>query len=86
RLVFKRILYIFNFIVSTNFTINPTLHYPRTHYSIIPAFQHSNWGEGPNLLFKDKDIDIITKIHKTGLSKNVERNRNITKQLGLMSN
>jgi hypothetical protein len=26
-------------------TINPTLHYPRTHYSTIPAFQHSNWGE-----------------------------------------
>jgi hypothetical protein len=28
-------------------TINSTLHYPRTHYSNIPAFQHSNWGEAP---------------------------------------
>jgi hypothetical protein len=37
-------------------TINPTLHYPRAHYSTIPAFQHSNrttlrlstgWGEAP---------------------------------------
>jgi len=28
-------------------TINPTLHYPRTHYPTIPAFQHSNWGEAP---------------------------------------
>jgi hypothetical protein len=23
-------------------TINPTLHYPRTHYSTIPVFHHSN--------------------------------------------
>jgi hypothetical protein len=23
-------------------TINPTLHYPRTHYSNIPLFHHSN--------------------------------------------
>jgi len=30
--------------------INPTLHYPRTHCSIIPEFQHSNWGEAPNLI------------------------------------
>ena len=37
----------FNFIIYTNFTINPTLHYPRTHYSTIPAFQHSNWDEAP---------------------------------------
>jgi len=28
-------------------TINPTLYYPRTHYSTIPEFQHSNWGEAP---------------------------------------
>jgi hypothetical protein len=40
----------YNFIVNTNFTINPILHYPRTHYSIIPAFHHSNWGEAPNLI------------------------------------
>jgi hypothetical protein len=41
RLVFKRISAIFNFIVNTNFTINPE--------PIIPLFQHSNWGEAPNL-------------------------------------
>jgi hypothetical protein len=23
--------------------INPTLHYPRTHYSTIPVFHHSNY-------------------------------------------
>jgi hypothetical protein len=23
-------------------TINPTLHYPKTHYSITPVFHHSN--------------------------------------------
>jgi hypothetical protein len=23
-------------------TISPTLHYPRTHYSTIPLFHHSN--------------------------------------------
>jgi hypothetical protein len=41
----------FNFIVNPagGGTINPTLHYPRTHYSTIPLFHHSNWGEAPNL-------------------------------------
>jgi hypothetical protein len=39
----------FNFIVKMNFTINPTFHYPRTHDSNIPEFQHSNWGEAPDL-------------------------------------
>jgi hypothetical protein len=46
---FKRILPIFNFIVKTISAINPTLQYPKTHSSNIPAFQHSNWGEAPNL-------------------------------------
>jgi len=34
----------FNFIVNSagGGTINPALHYPRTHYSHIPAFQHSS--------------------------------------------
>jgi hypothetical protein len=31
--------------------INTILNYPRTHYSNIPEFQHSNWGEAPNLPF-----------------------------------
>jgi hypothetical protein len=41
----------FNFIFNPagGGTIYPTLHYPSTHYSTIPAFQHSNWGEAPNL-------------------------------------
>jgi hypothetical protein len=50
-----------NFIVNPagGGTINPTLHYHRTHYSTIPAFQHSNrttlrlstgWGEAPKFL------------------------------------
>jgi hypothetical protein len=34
----------FNFIVNPagGGTINPTLHYPRTHHSTIPLFHHSN--------------------------------------------
>jgi hypothetical protein len=34
----------FNFIVNPagGGTINPTLHYPKTHYSTIPLFHHSN--------------------------------------------
>ena len=34
----------FNFIVNPagGGTINPTLHYPRTHYFTIPLFHHSN--------------------------------------------
>ena len=47
----------FNFIVNPvgSRTINPTLHHPRTHYSNIPVFQHSNWGEAPNLQSSDLD-------------------------------
>jgi hypothetical protein len=34
----------FNFIgnPASGGAINPTLHYPRTHYSTIPLFHHSN--------------------------------------------
>jgi hypothetical protein len=39
NLVFKRISSILSFILKTNFTINLTLHYPKTHYSIVPSFQ-----------------------------------------------
>ena len=38
RLVYKSILSVLSFIVNTNSSINPTLHYPKAHYSI---FQHS---------------------------------------------
>jgi predicted glycosyltransferase len=34
-------------------TINPIPQYPKTHFSNIPAFQHSNWGEAPNLFQLD---------------------------------
>jgi len=44
-------------------------------------FQHSNWGEGPNLLFKDKDIDIIPKNTQNRSCRRPWRNRNITKQI-----
>jgi len=33
-----------NFPVKMYFTKNPMMHFPGTHYSIIPVFQHSNWG------------------------------------------
>jgi len=29
------------------FVNNPLFHFPETHYSLIPVFQHSNWGEAP---------------------------------------
>ena len=28
----------------------PPLQFPITHYSIIPSFQHSNWGEAPKFI------------------------------------
>jgi len=31
-------------------SLNPLFHCPRTHDSNIPEFQHSNWGEAPNLI------------------------------------
>ncbi len=40
---------ILNFIVKMNFAIYPILQFPKTHFSNIPAFHHSNWGEAPNL-------------------------------------
>ncbi len=46
---FQRILSILNVIVKLNFAIYPILQYPKTHFSNIPAFHHSNWGEAPNL-------------------------------------
>lgn len=42
NLVFKRISSILSFILKTNFTINPTLHHPKTHYSIIPIVSEAN--------------------------------------------
>jgi hypothetical protein len=45
RLVFKRILAIFNFIIHTNFIIHPILH-----YSSIPAFQLSLPARAPGRL------------------------------------
>ncbi len=53
---FKRILFIFNFIVQTNFAIYPILQYPKTHFSKIPAFHHSNWGEAPNLKYQGVNL------------------------------
>ena len=49
---FHRILSIFNFVFKTIIAINPIFQYPSTHYSIVPAFQYSNWGEAPNLFFQ----------------------------------
>jgi len=35
------------FFVKMNFAIYPPVQFPITHYSNIPSFQHSNWGEAP---------------------------------------
>ena len=50
RLVFKGYGSFLIFMVNKNSTINSTLHYSKTHYSIIPLFQHSNEGEA-SILF-----------------------------------
>jgi hypothetical protein len=42
--------FILNVIVRMNFAISPILHYPKTHFSNIPALHHSNWGGAPDLL------------------------------------
>jgi hypothetical protein len=42
---FQRISSILNFIVRLNFAIYPILQFSKTHFSNIPAFHHSNWGE-----------------------------------------
>ena len=35
-------------------TGNPLFHFPITHYSTIPVFQHSNWGEAPKFELKGR--------------------------------
>ncbi len=37
--------------VKMNFAIYPPLQFPITHYSTIPSFQHSNWGEAPKFMY-----------------------------------
>ena len=39
-----------NFHIKMCFTKNPMMHFPGTHYSSIPVFQHSNWGEAPKFI------------------------------------
>jgi len=43
---------IFHFIFTFHLrqTINPSSQNSTTHYSNIPAFQHSSWGKAPNLI------------------------------------
>ena len=33
-----------------DFPNNPFRQFPKTHYSSVPSFQHSNWGEAPKLI------------------------------------
>jgi hypothetical protein len=33
--------------LNINIINKPLFQFPRTHYSIIPVFHHSNWGEAP---------------------------------------
>jgi len=37
------------FYVGMNVALYPILQYPKTHFSNIPTFHHSNWGEAPSL-------------------------------------
>jgi len=39
-----------------NYAIYPILQYPKTHFSNIPAFHYSNWGEAPNLLSTEQAL------------------------------
>ncbi len=36
------------FFIKMNLPLN---HHTKTHCSIIPVFQHSNWGEAPEFFF-----------------------------------
>jgi len=42
-------------------SLNPPFHYPRTHDSNIPEFQHSNWGEAPNLVVSIQNLAILNE-------------------------
>jgi hypothetical protein len=43
-------------------SLNPPFHYPRTHDSNIPEFQHSIWGEASNLSFVITSFLFLTRI------------------------
>ncbi len=44
-LIFQRNLLIFNLPIKRYLNNKPLSHFSKTHYSNIPLFQHSNWGE-----------------------------------------
>ncbi len=56
-LIFQRNLLIFNLPIKRYFNkpspcsgqVHPVSHFSKPHYSNIPTFQHSNWGEAPKL-------------------------------------
>jgi len=52
-LILKGSFSFIDFSVKESFTNKPPSHFSKTHYSIIPLFQHSNWGEAPKFGFND---------------------------------
>jgi hypothetical protein len=42
----------FYIFIKMKFAIKPLTHYPKTHFSIVPSFQHSKWGEAPKAWVK----------------------------------
>jgi hypothetical protein len=39
-----------------DFPNKPFRQSPKTHYSSVPSFQHSNWGEAPKFSFLVNEI------------------------------
>jgi hypothetical protein len=43
-------MHTFYYIFKGNIENIPFPHFPKTHCSIVPLFQHSNWGEAPKFI------------------------------------
>ena len=57
-LILKERYSFINFVVKSEFCPYLNIPFPQTHYSIIPLFQHSNWGEAPKFVSYIEDFSV----------------------------
>jgi hypothetical protein len=50
-LIFQRNLLIFDLPIKRYLNNKPLSHFSKTHFSNIPLFHYSNWGEAPKFYF-----------------------------------
>ena len=56
----SRFMNTFHLLVKRSVVNIPLPHFSRTHYSIVPSFHHSNWGEAPKFQIEHLDVNRLT--------------------------